>query len=121
MQASEIGAKLTTAGVNVKRVRRKEGGERVGAFYNPASKLTMLRRSVVTNVEETMEEKLMYPLDDEERQEEMQERSDMMEDKEILDEYDSDDQASEGDHEIDSRKRSYRVVARRDAEKKAKQ
>merc|ERR1711991_870374 len=62
----------------------------------------------------------MYPLDDEERQEEMQERSDMMEDKEILDEYDSDDQASEGDHEIDSRKRSYRVVARKDAEKKAK-
>ena len=29
----------------------------------------------------------------------------------ILDEYDSDDQTSEGDHEMDNRKISYRVVA----------
>ena len=42
----------------------------------------MLRRSVVTNVEETMEEKLMYPLEDAERQEDTQDRSDVMEDKE---------------------------------------
>ena len=120
MQASEIGAKLTTAGVNVKRVRRKEGGERVGAFYNPASKLATLRRSVVTNVEETMEEKLTRPLEDAERQEDARDRSDMMEDKEALDEHDSDDQTSEGDHEIDDRKRSRRAAARRDAEEKAK-
>ena len=44
----------------------------------------------------------------------------LLETKGILDAYDSDDQISEGDHEIDDTRRSYRVVTRKDAEKKAK-
>ena len=58
--------KLTPAGVSVKYIGYKAGGKQVGMFYNPATRKTMIRRSAVPSSEQTMEERLVYSLQDEE-------------------------------------------------------
>ena len=74
------------AGVNVKYIGYKIQGwrEASGDVLQSSHEKMTLRRSVAPNSVQTMEERLVYPLQDEEAQDQVREDSDIVNDKELL-------------------------------------